>query len=76
MRFYKKKEKKIICQFSLQMMRKSKRQIKPKTVFDPSETTSSMDINKDEKEIEESTLLHSAQRCVLPVSFPVDLLLP
>ena len=41
------------------MMRKSKRQIKPKTVFDPSETTSSMDIHKDEKEIEESTLMHS-----------------
>ena len=43
-------------------MRKSKRQVKPKTVFDPSETTSSMDINKDEKderEIEESTLMRS-----------------
>ena len=43
------------------MMRKSKRQVKPKTVFDPSETTTSMDIDKDEKEkeIEESTLMHS-----------------
>ena len=40
------------------MMRKSKRQVKPKTVFDPSETTSSMDITKDEKEIEESNLMH------------------
>ena len=40
------------------MMRKSKRQVKPKIVFDPSE----MDIDKDEKdekEIEESTLMHS-----------------
>ena len=35
------------------MMRKSKRHVKPKTVFDPSETTSSMDITKDEKEIED-----------------------
>ena len=41
------------------MMRKSKRHVKPKTVFDPSETTSSMDITKDEKEIEESNLMHS-----------------
>ena len=61
MRFYKKekKYKLFICQSPLQMMRKSKRQIKPKTVFDPSETPSSMDIDKDEKEIEESTLLNN-----------------
>ena len=43
------------------MMRKSNRKIKTKVVFDPSESVSTDDFNKDKEDDDSTTLQHSVQ---------------